>query len=136
MPLPYFCLIFEMITISQAHYHKLVEAVELLHGNLGFYLPSHLAIEGLVAHWKSVNQDLDELYLRLGSDLSSLLQTNAQLEGQNREIKDQVSQAKTESASLLKTNTIQRAELAKNQADYNKLKEVAKGLKTAFKQKD
>jgi hypothetical protein len=37
---------------------------------------------------------------------------------------------------LIKTNTIQRAELAKNQADYSKLREVAKGLKSSLKESE
>jgi len=40
------------------------------------------------------------------------------------------------SEELMKTNTMQRAELAKNSAECNRLKEMAKSMKASLKEKD
>ena len=45
-----------MITISQTHYQKLVQTIELFHQNLGIIAPNNSNIEELSRNWKSVNE--------------------------------------------------------------------------------
>lgn len=44
-----------MITISEAHYKKLVQAIELFHKNLDFLTPNNADIEEVYQSWKLIN---------------------------------------------------------------------------------
>ena len=44
-----------MITISEAHYQKIIETIELLHKNVGFLNPTQNNISEVYEKWKEVN---------------------------------------------------------------------------------
>ena len=76
-----------MITISEAHYLKLVSTVELLHKNSGFLFPNQGNLQIIYEQWKEINRSLTSLYGKIRSDMESSESRNTALEAENKELK-------------------------------------------------
>lgn len=77
---------------------------------------------------------MNEIYSTINHDLAEIQQKNSNLTAEHQQLREKIEVLTLKNEEQLKINTVLRAELAKNVAEYNKLKEVAKAIKTKLKE--